>query len=263
VLVTTYLIPFYGVVTLSLKSMNELSSNYWGIPRDPIFENFKSAWSYGLAGVGKYLINSFKMTIPAVIISVFFSALLSFAITKMNFRFGNLIYYIMIFGLAIPVQILVIPIFYILNSVHLYNSIAGLVWVHSAIGIAFCTFILRNFMKSIPDELLESAKIDGCNMFNIFFRIILPLSITGIIVVTIFQFTFIYNELFFGLALTADRDVFPVTVGIAVLKGEETLAIRWPVQAAAALIASIPTIVLFLALQRYFMRGIMAGAIKE
>ena len=136
-----------------------------------------------------------------------------------------------------------------------------MIWVHSAFGIPFCTFVLRNFMMQIPSELMDASRIDGCNDLGAFWKIILPLSKAALSVVIILQFTWIYNDFFYSFILTYDRDVSPVTVGLILLKGN-ILALEWGLQSAGAIIATIPTLIVFLIFQRYFIKGIMIGAVK-
>lgn len=258
-----YMIPFYGIIVVSLKPMKEIFTNAWSLPANPTFETFRIVWEDGIAGIKPYFWNSIKMIIPSIIICISVSLLLAFAITKMKWRLSNAIYYFMVFGLSLPLQILIIPVFFTINAAHLYDTTWALIWIHSAFGIPFSTFILRNFMIRVPDELLDAAKIDGCNMFSVFFRIILPLSITSIVVLIIFEFTFIYNELFFALILTPSLDTAPVPRGIAMLALGGPGLFNWNWQAAASILSAIPTVIVFLALQRYFMKGVMLGALKE
>ena len=260
-LVIVFLMPVYGVVTLSLKSLGELAKNYWGLPREWRFDNFDYVWNNPIAGIKYYFANTFKITIPSVIISIFISALMAYPLAKLKIKGGRVIFFIVLFGLTIPHQILIIPVFKTLNLLHLYNTTTGMVWVHSAYGIPFCTFVLRNFMIQIPSELEDASKIDGCNDLGSFWRIILPLCKPALAVLVILQFTWIYNDFFYAVILTSGKEVAPVTVAISLLKSGP-IAMRWEVRAAASIIATLPTMIVFLFFQRYFIKGIMLGSVK-
>ena len=253
--------PVYGIVTLSFKSLGELSENYWGLPRDWKFENFAYVWNNPNSGFKYYFFNTFKIAIPSVIIAVFFSALAAYPLAKLKIRGEKIIFFVILFGLTIPHQILIVPVFKILNFFHLYNTTWGMIWIHSAYGFPFCTFVLRNFMIQIPNELEEAARIDGCNDLGTFWKIIIPLSKAALAVLIILQFTWVYNDFFYAVILTYSRDVAPVTVAISLLKGN-AFAVRWELQSAAAIMATIPTLIVFLIFQRYFLKGIMLGAVK-
>lgn len=256
-----FLLPLYANITLAFKSLEELGKNYWGLPRVWKVENFEYVWSNPNTGLKYYFFNTFKITIPSVIISIFFSALAAYPLAKLKIRGEKIIFFIILFGLTIPHQILIIPVFKILNLFNLYNTIWGMIWIHSAFGIPFCTFVLRNFMIQIPTELVDASRIDGCNDIGCFWKIIMPLSKPALAVLVILQFTWIYNDFFYAVVLTKSKDVAPITVGIALLKSVQ-FAVRWEMQSAAALIATIPTLIVFLIFQRYFIKGIMLGAVK-
>jgi len=260
-----FISPLYAAVSFTFKSMKELAVNRWGLPQVWQFKNFKDVFmgTEKITGIKGYFLNTFKIAIPAVIISIFLSSLVAYPLAKLKVKGANIIFFIFLFGLTIPHQILIIPVFKILNLFHLYDTIIGLIWIHCAFSIPFCTFVLKNFMLQIPDELIDAAKIDGCGILRTYWSIIIPLSKSVLAVLVILVFTGIYNDFFFGLILTHSDSVTPVIVRIAFFKSESLYAVRWDLQSAAALIASVPTLVVFLAFQRYFMKGIMLGSVKE
>lgn len=256
-----FIAPLYGIITLSFKSLSELGNNYWGLPREWRIENFIYAWNNPTAGLKYYFFNTFKITIPSVIIPVFLSALAAYPLAKLKVKGEKVILIIIILGLTIPHQILIVPVFKILNLFYLYDTTLGLVWIHSAFSIPFCTFVLRNFMVQIPNEIEDASKIDGCNDLGSFWRVILPISKPALAVLFILQFTWVYNDFFYSLILTHSRTVAPITVALAIQKGSQ-YSVRWELLSASAIIASLPTIIVFLIFQRYFIKGIMLGAVK-
>jgi len=166
---------------------------------------------------------------------------------------------LMLFGMFIPYQSILIPLFQFLRDIGLYGSIWGLSLTHIVYGLPITTLIFRNFYAEIPDEMLEAAKIDGAGFFGIYARIIFPLSLSGFVVVIIWQFTQIWNEFFFAVTLTSQATQ-PITVALAQLAGGE--AVRWNLPMAGAILAAVPTLLIYIVLGRYFIRGLLAGSVK-
>lgn len=262
ILAFVFLTPIYGIITLSLKSIKELIHNYWGIPKDPMWQNFPYVWSGAVVSMRSYFINSFILTIPAVIFIIFFSLLAAYPLSKFKIKGGNILLAIIIFGITIPHQVLIIPVFKMLNVVHLYNNILGLILVHIGYGIPFATFLLRNYMLQIPKELIDAAMIDGCSHYRMIFRIIFPLCKPAIAVLAILYFTWIFNEFFYALVLTSTKASMTASVAVGLMTADSSFSIYWNNQAAGALILTIPTLIIFLSFQRYFIKGIMLGSVK-
>ena len=256
-----FLLPIYGIVVISFKTMGEFVQSYWGLPAEWHFSNYIEVWNkiaYG--GLKYFYFNTFKITIPAVIISILLSCFAAYSLVTLKPKGGNSIFLMLIFGLTIPAQILIIPIYKMLSLFYLFDTTIGMIWVHSAFGIPFCVFVLRNFMVSIPKEMNEAAILDGCSVMGVFWRIIMPLSIPALAVLIIFQFMGIYNDLFFSLNLTYSNNVAPITVAMARIATK--FDIKWTLSATASIISSIPTIIVFVIFQKYFIKGIYMGAVK-
>jgi len=262
ILAFVFLTPIYGIFTLSLKSIKELIYNYWGIPKDLMWQNFSHVWSGAVVSLRPYFINSFILTIPAVIFIIFFSLLAAYPLSKFKIKSENILLAIIIFGITIPHQVLIIPVFKMLNVVHLYNNILGLILVHIGYGIPFATFLLRNYMLQIPKELIDAAMVDGCSHYRIVFRIIFPLCKPAIAVLAILYFTWIFNEFFYALVLTSTKASMTASVAVGLMTADSSFSIYWNIQAAGALILTIPTLIIFLSFQKYFIKGIMLGSVK-
>ncbi len=251
-----YLLPVYLVLVTSLKSNASVSlAHMWNIPLHPGFASLRAAW----AQLGPNFGNSFYLAIPATFLSSALGAVNGYALSKWHFRGANVLFFIILMGLFIPYQSVLIPLLRVMDTIGLYNSIPGLIIVHTVYGIPITTLIFRNFYANIPDDVLEAAKIDGTGYWGIFRYVILPLSVSGFVVSAIWQFTQIWNNFLFAVALTNPPHQ-PVTVALVNIAGSQT--IQWNVQMASALLVSIPTLVVYIVLGKYFVRGLLAGAVK-
>jgi glucose/mannose transport system permease protein len=258
-----YLLPLVLLVMTGLKSYSEVDLySMWALPRSLSFQSFVDAWqgSPAVAGLGRNFINSFSVAIPATAISALLGSMNGYVLTKWKFRGANLIFAMLFFGLFIPYQVVLIPLVRTLNLMGLYGSLAGLIFVHVVYGIPITTLIFRNHYSTLPKELFEAARIDGAHFFDIFTRLILPLSAPAFVVVTIWQFTTIWNDFLFAITVTSNPSDQPITVALNNLAG--SFSVDWNVQFAGALIAAAPTLLLYLFLGRYFVRGLLSGSLK-
>ena len=256
VIALIYLVPVYVVVVTSLKSNADVSlTQMWNLPSAISFASIKTAW----AQLGPNFGNSFELAIPATIMSAIFGSLNGYALSKWKFKGSNVLFFLILFGMFIPYQSVLIPLLRVMDSIGLYNTIAGLILVHVVYGIPITTLIFRNFYVAIPNELMEAGKIDGTGFWGIFRYIILPLSIPGFVVAGIWQFTQVWNNFLFAVSLT-NPPYQPVTVALVNIAGSQT--IQWNVQMASALLVSLPTLVVYILLGKYFVRGLLAGSVK-
>ncbi len=256
ILVILYLVPVYVVVVTSLKNNAEVSlTQMWNLPSVFSFSSIKAAW----AQLGPNFGNSFELAIPATILSALLGSLNGYALSKWKFKGSNVLFFLILFGMFIPYQSVLIPLLRVMDTIGLYNTIAGLILVHVVYGIPIATLIFRNFYVAIPTELMEAGKIDGTGYWGIFRHIILPLSIPGFVVAGIWQFTQIWNNFLFAVSLTNPPNQ-PVTVALVNIAGSQT--IQWNVQMASALLVSIPTLIVYILLGKYFVRGLLAGSVK-
>jgi len=198
--------------------------------------------------------------VPATLISAFLGSMNGYVLAKWKFRGANVLFPLLLFGMFIPYQSILIPLVRVLQQMHLYGTRGGLIFVHVVYGIPITTLIFRNYYAAIPDELLEAAKIDGADILGIYASILFPLSLPGFVVVMIWQFTSIWNDFLFAVIVTSRPSLQPITVALNNLAG--SFSVEWNVQMAGALIAALPTLLVYVFLSRYFMSGLLAGSVK-
>jgi len=262
-----YLMPLFVMIATSLKSLEEIrSGSLLAMPRDVTFEPWAKAWTSACVGVQcdglrPYILNSVVMVIPAVAISTALGALNGFALTKFRFRGSGTIFALLLLGCFIPFQVVLLPMARMLGLMGLAGTVPGLVLVHVVYGIAFTTLFFRNFFVGVSDSIVHAAKIDGAGFFGIFFRVMLPMSLPAIVVTVIWQFTQIWNDFLFGVAFTASV-ANPVTVALNNLVASSTGVKEYNVDMAAAIIAGLPTLLVYIFAGKYFIRGLSAGAVK-
>jgi len=255
-LAVLFLIPIYVVVLTSVKGMDSITlEKMWDWPTKFDFSGYKIAFEK----LAPNLANSFLLVIPATLLSAFLGSMNGYILSKWTFKGSNTLFALMLFGMFIPYQSILIPLIQFMQSINLYNSLAGLILVHVVYGLPICTLMFRNFYVGIPTELLEAAKIDGNGFFGIYRHVIVPLSVTGFVVVGIWQFTNIWNEFLFAVTLTTQKQQ-PIMVALQNLSGSQI--VQWNVQMAGALLAALPTLLVYIFLSRYFIRGLLAGSIK-
>lgn len=263
-LAVLFLVPLYVVVAGSLKSFEEVStSSIWSLPSQPSLEAFSDSLQPPLVnsgGIASGLVNSLAMTIPAVIVSAMWGSITGYALSMWRFRGSELLFALILFGLFIPYQAVLIPLLTTLQLLRLFDSLAGLALTHIVFGLPITTLIFRNFYAAIPGELLDAAHVDGAGFWATYGRIVLPLAVPAFVVVGIWQFTNIWNEFLFAVSLTSSPATQPVTVSLQNLAG--SFAAQYNVQLAGALIAAVPTLLVYVLLGRYFVRGLLAGSLK-
>lgn len=250
-----FLVPVYMVLMTGFKDPAEVSiSTMWQLPRSFSLE------SYGLAlkELAPGLTNSLLLVIPATIISSVLGSLNGYVLSKWRFPGADILFPLMLFGMFIPYQAILIPLVQFLSSIGLYDSLPGLILVHVVYGLPITTLVFRNYYAEVPNEMLEAGAIDGCGFFGLYWYIVLPLSLPGFVVVIIWQFTQIWNEFLFGVTIAQGTPT--VTVALQNLSGSQI--VQWNVQMAAALLAALPTLVVYILLGRYFIRGLLAGSVK-
>lgn len=262
-----YLLPLYVMVVNSLKPLSEIrGGNMLALPLELTFAPWASAWSTAQIGVQPtglkpYFLNSIMIVVPAVAISTMLGALNGYVLTKWRFRGDTLLFAVMLFACFIPFQIVLIPMARILGIIGLAGTTWGLVLVHVVYGLGFTTLFFRNYYEAFPTELVRAAQVDGAGFFRIFWRILLPSSGPIIVVTVIWQFTNIWNDFLFGASF-ADFDSLPMTVALNNLVSSSTGVKEYNVHFAGAIMAAFPTLIVYIVAGRYFVRGLMAGAVK-
>ena len=267
IFVIYYLLPLFVMITTSLKSLEEIrTGSLIALPRNITFEAWGTAWSTACTGIKceglkPFFWNSIFIAIPAVIISTLIGAINGYVIAQWRFQGANIIFALMLFGCFIPFQVILLPMARVLGLIDLAGSISGLIFVHVIYGIGFTTLFFRNYYVSIPVELVKAAKIDGATFLRIFWSIFLPLSLPITVVTVIWQFTQIWNDFLFGVSFS-EAGTQPITVALNNIVNSTTGVKEYNVDMAAAIIAAMPTLLVYIFAGKYFIRGLTAGSVK-
>jgi glucose/mannose transport system permease protein len=262
-----YLAPLYVMFTTSLKDIEEIrSGNLMALPLDPTFYAWKKAWSSACTGseckgLAPYFWNSVRIVFPAVIISTIVGAFNGYSLAKWKFKGSEFLFGALLFGCFIPFQVILLPMAKLLGMLGLANTVTGLVLVHVIYGVAFTTLFFRNYYVGIPTELVKAAKLDGAGFFAIFRHIFIPLSTPIFVVTIIWQFTQIWNDFLFGVVYSGSGTQ-PITVALNNLVNTSVGGKEYNVDMAAAIIAALPTLAVYVIAGKYFVRGLTAGAVK-
>ena len=254
-----WLLPIIAALVTAFRTMDDISINgFWSIPEEFSFDNFSKAWT--TARVNSYLLNSFIITIPSLLGMLFLSSLSAYALARFKFRGNLIIYFMYVAGTLLPFQILLLPVFRLTNQIGLYDTYGSLILIHVTFQLGFCTFVLRNFMRTVPGEILDAGRVDGCGEFRIYWQIMLPLSLPSLAALATLEFTWVFNDFLWALVLVSSDAVKPVTAGLATLQGQWNT--DWTLITAGALLSTLPTVLVFIFLQRYFIQGLTLGSGK-
>jgi len=259
ILVFIYILPALGVIMTSVKLDSEIArEGLWTLPKQIHWDNYREIWTE--ANVNVYMRNSFLVTIPAVGLSISLGVLLGYVFSKLPFRGSEALFLFVPAGLFFPPQIVLIPLFRFYNAIGVYDTLWPMIITHTAFGISLCTLIMRNFFASIPTAIREAAIVDGSNEWQVLTRVILPVSLPALAVLATLQFTWIWNDFLYPIIFTQSDDMRTIMVGLITMKGQYSVA--YGAQGAMAIVASIPTLLIFVFFQRYFIRGLTLGAVK-
>ncbi len=228
----------------------------WSMPRELTLDNFIVAWTDG--DLDLYFRNSFIIVVPSVLLVLFFGSLAAYVLARHPFRGSRVVVMILLAGNLLPAQILLVPVFRLVNLLGIYDTYWAPIGIHVGFGLGFYTFVLYNFMRGIPRDLSEAAVLDGASVCHIYRYIIMPLSRPALGALGTLSFTFFFNDLLWPLVLLRSTDKMPVTAGLANLQGQYVSS--WSVVVAAALLAAIPTLIVFFRLQKHFQSGLLLGA---
>ncbi|MBW4436487.1 MAG: carbohydrate ABC transporter permease [Pleurocapsa minor GSE-CHR-MK-17-07R] len=256
IVAVAFLLPVYMVLVTSFKTPDQVDiSTMWVPSIAPSLASFNDAMQELAPNFG----NSVLLVVPATAISAILGSLNGYVLSKWQFRGANILFALMLFGMFIPYQAILIPLVQFLRSIGLYGNLGGLILVHVVYGLPITTLIFRNYYAEVPTELLEAGQIDGAGFFGIYWHVLLPISIPGFVVVVIWQFTQIWNEFLFGVTIAGNNSQ-PITVALQNLAGSQI--VEWNVQMAAAFLTALPTLLVYLLLGKFFIRGLLAGSIK-
>ena len=262
-----FLAPLYVMLVTSFKDADQIrSGNLLSLPTSLNFESWSLAWSSACTGVDcrglkPYFWNSALMAVPAVLISTAWGAINGYVLSMWKFRGSEVLFGFMLFGVFMPFQVVLLPMSQVLGYLGLSSSLTGLVLVHCIAGLAGTTLFFRNYYTAIPKELVNAARMDGAGFWRIFFRIVVPMSTPILMVTLIWQFTNIWNDFLFGVAFSG-ADSKPITVGLNNMANTSSSVKSYNVDMAAALIAGLPTMLVYVLAGQYFVKGLTAGAVK-
>jgi len=262
-----YLLPLYVMLSTSVKTLDDIrGGNLIALPQSITLDAWSKAWSSACTGVEcggmkGFFWNSVKMAVPSVLISTLIGAVNGYVVSMWRFRGSDVLFTLLLVGCFIPFQVVLLPMARLLGELGIANTTSGLILVHVIYGLAFTTLFFRNFFVTIPDELVKAARIDGAGFWTIFLRILMPISGPIFMVCVIWQFTQIWNDFLFGVVFAAGESQ-PITVALNNLVNTSTGVKEYNVDMAAAIIAALPTLFVYMVAGRYFVRGLTAGAVK-
>lgn len=251
--------PMVFVVLISIRSFDDIAARGTAaLPDSFTLDGFRTA--FGEGSMGKALWTSVQVTVPAVVLSLLLSSMAAFALSRYAIPGRRAILLVMLAGNLLPPQILLIPVSRITESLGIYDTLIGLIAIHVGFGLGFYTFVLHGFMRSIPSEVTEAARIDGAGAFAVYARIIMPLCRPSLAALGALATTWIFNDLIWSITVLRTQAKFPVTAALLNLQGGYVS--NWNVVAAASIMAAIPTAIVFFAFQRHFVSGLLMGSSK-
>ncbi len=255
-----WLLPLIAVMLTSIRSSGDINSgNYWGWPSSfNLVENYTAVFTN--SPIAQYILNSFRVTIPTVILTLAISCLTGYALAIYKFKANMLLFFVFVAGNFVPFQILMVPVRNFSVNTGLYDTVTGLVLFHAAFQAGFCTLFMRNFIKALPFDLVESARVEGVSELKIFWHVVMPLMRPAIAALSVLIFTFIWNDYFWATVLVQGDHALPVTAGLKSLNGQWIS--QWHLVSAGSIVAALPPVAMFFIMQKHFIAGLTLGAVK-
>ena len=259
VLALLFLAPTIGVLLSSLKTTEDIAlGKLWNFPTSLYLDNFRTVLAD--PAIHTYFLNTLLIAVPATAGSIVLGILSGYVFAKLPFRGSDVLFLAIIAGMFFPPQVILIPLFRLFNGLGLLDTLWPMIFVHIAMGIPICTLMMRNFFATVPAALREAAIIEGASEWQVLTKVALPLSLPALAVLSTLQFTWIWNDFLWPLIFTQSDDKRTIMLGLVFLQGQYSVA--WGIQGALSLIASLPTLIVFLFFQRYFIKGMTMGAVK-
>jgi N-acetylglucosamine transport system permease protein len=252
--------PMVWVIVSAFKSDAEIFMSPWMPPAELMWDNFVRAWSK--ANIGLYLLNTMTVNLPAIFFTLLFSAMAAYVLSRFDFPGNRIIFYAFLGGMLFPIFLALVPLFFLLNSLHILNSHFGLILVYIAYSLPFTVFFLTGFFKTLPTELLEAATIDGANQLQLFFLIAIPLAQNGLVSMGIFNFLGMWNQYILPLVLLTSNEKYVLSQGLAFLQHQQRYQSDWSGLFAAVVIVMLPTLIVYVIFQNQIQRGLTVGALK-
>ena len=257
-----WLLPFIGLFMVSVRPYGEVIVRGWWSIAGATFtmDNYINAWGHESYSIAQGYMNSLIVALPSTVIPIVTASLAAYAFSRYSFPLKSYLFLTIILLMALPQQIVVVPLFLIMRSLELINTFPGIILVHSGWGMAWIIFFMKNFFDLLPRELEEAARVDGASDFKIFYRIVLPLSLPGILSASVLQFTWVWSSFFFELIFLVDPSKWVITQRIASMKGE--YLVDWGLIAAGSVFAMAVPLLVYVLLQKYYIRGFMGWTVK-
>ena len=263
IIATIWLIPFLGVLLSSIRPYSEVQFGWWNLqPFNLDLHNFADAWTGQTSGypLGNAMFNSLLVTIPATFLPILVSALAAYSFARFKSRTKDILFLLLVLLQTIPQQAVIIPIYTLFSNLHLLNNYVGLILLHTAFGLPWQVLFLRNFFATLPIEIEEAARVDGASYYKIFRRIVLPITLPALASLVALQFVFVWNDFFFALTIIGSPNLFLAPQVIPLLVGRYQL--NYSLLTAGSILVMILPIAIYVGLQRYYVRGLTAGAVK-
>ncbi|AEH51850.1 carbohydrate ABC transporter permease [Pseudothermotoga thermarum] len=256
-----WILPFVGLLMTATRPMSELMRGWWRFDSFTFtWKNFAGAWNHPTASLKNGVVNSLMVAVPATVIPLLIATMAGYGFSRYKFRFKKSLFVLVVITLALPQQTIAVPIFQMMNFLGLIDSYLGLVIVHTAWGIPWITFFMRNFFYTVPKEMEEAARIDGANDIQTFFRIILPIALPAIGSACALQFTWVWSDFFLALILVYSPNKLLATQRIPLMRG--VYHVDWGLLASASIMVMIVPIIVYLLLQKYYIRGMIGWSLK-
>jgi len=252
--------PMVWVIVSAFKSDAEIFMSPWMPPAELMWDNFVRAWSK--ANIGLYLLNTMTVNLPAIFFTLLFSAMAAYVLSRFDFPGNRIVFYAFLGGMLFPIFLALVPLFFLLNSLHILNSHFGLILVYIAYSLPFTVFFLTGFFRTLPTELLEAATIDGANQLQLFFLIAIPLAQNGLVSMGIFNFLGMWNQYILPLVLLTSNEKYVLSQGLAFLQHQQRYQSDWSGLFAAVVIVMLPTLIVYVIFQNQIQRGLTVGALK-
>ncbi len=256
-----WVLPFIGITMVSLRPFSEVVvKGWWNIIGQYTLKNYVDAWTDPMYSLETGFRNSLIVTIPSTVIPLFIAALAAYVFSRFSFPLKTMLFITLLIIMAMPQQMSVIPLFFMLNKMGLYDKLQGLILVHSSWGLAWITFFLKNFFDTLPKEIEEAARVDGASDFHIFFRIVLPMSLPAIASVAAIQFTWVWSDFFYALVFLVSPQNYVATLQVATMKGQ--YHIDWGLLSAGSILTMSVPLILYALLQKYYVKGMVGWTVK-
>lgn len=252
--------PMVWLVYSSFKTDQEIFFEPWALPAALQWNNFERAWVE--VHIGQYFINSIRVVIPSLILTLIVSAMAAYILARFRFPGNRVIFYLFLAGLLFPIFMALVPLFFLSRDLGMLNTFHGLILVYTAYSLPFTIFFLTGFFKTLPSELHEAALIDGANEYQVFFRVMLPLSQPGLVTMGIFNFLGMWNQFILPLVLMTDRNSYVLPQGLSFMLHQQYYQNDWSALFAAVTLIMVPTLVVYILFQNRIQKGVTVGALK-